>query len=462
MKAPTGNVRFFADGPVARIRVEPGPDGRASIALATRTKAQAFERAAELSRIARSLRGCLKDNLTRDELVELLKAGGEARTEEDLLAVRETVDLILAGEAVSVNGAIAPTFEKFAEEWTTGRLRTAHPDHVRDKDHVRDEQLLRDYINPVVGVVHLPEMTLERCERVMSKLPSRLSARSRRHVAQCLRKVLSLAVYPGRYLATNPIPREWMPKIPKSANKAKSYLYPDEDAKLMACTAIPVERRLAYGILAREGMRASELDQLRWRDVDLERGRVRLDENKTDDPRAWALSPDVVRVLKLWKKFKSGEAGELVLGLDLEGASEWLRGRAWDPKTRKETRHKNDRRGDLRTAGVQRAELFERTKARQPFRVHDLRATFVTVSLANGKTEQWVSDRTGHKSAVMIATYARQARTWEELELGTLRPLDKLLPETRKGHWAVIGPTTVARAGIEPATRGFSVRCSTN
>jgi hypothetical protein len=35
----------------------------------------------------------------------------------------------------------------------------------------------------------------------------------------------------------------------------------------------------------------------------------------------------------------------------------------------------------------------------------------------------------------MIALYWRQARTWEELELGTLRPLDELLPEmTEAAH----------------------------
>src|ERR1019366_144223 len=74
-------------------------------------------------------------------------------------------------------------------------------------------------------------------------------------------------------------------------------------------------------ILTREGMRASELATLKWRDVDLERGRVRLDENKTDDPRAWALAPDVVRTLAWWKKRHAGEANDLVLGLDLHEAS---------------------------------------------------------------------------------------------------------------------------------------------
>jgi integrase len=143
--------------------------------------------------------------------------------------------------------------------------------------------------------------------------------------------------------------------------------------------------------MTREGMRASELASLKWRDVDLQHGRVRLDENKTDDPRAWALSPDVTRTLAWWKKRTDGGDGDFVIRLDLSQGPRWLRGKTWDPKTR----HKKEI-GDLRTAGI---ELFERTASRQPIRLHDLRATFVIVSLANGKTEQLVMDRTGHKSS---------------------------------------------------------------
>jgi integrase len=293
---------------------------------------------------------------------------------------------------------------------------------------------------------------LQDAERVMMRLPVRLAPRSRLIVAQCMRKVLSLAVYPGRYIPSNPIPREWMPKIPKSANKAKSFLYPAEDAKLIACRDVLLERRMAYGILDREGMRASELALLRWRDLDLEHGRVRLDANKTDDPRAWALSPDVARALSWWKKRTGGEEGDRVLrDLNLAHGPRWLRGKTWALKTR----HK-DEIGDLRTAGVTRSELFERSATRQPIRLHDLQATFVTVSLADGKTEQWVTDRTGHKSSQMIALYARQARTWNELALGPLGPLDELLPEMRgrKAGSGETGPTSGGRRGGRGATAG--------
>jgi integrase len=85
-------------------------------------------------------------------------------------------------------------------------------------------------------------------------------------------------------------------------------------------------------------------------------------------------------------------------------------------------------RCDLRRVGVTGPQLFESSETRQRFRAHDLRATFVTIALATGKTETWVSDRTGHDGHTMIDKYRRKARTWNVGELGRL---DQLIPELR-------------------------------
>ena len=64
-----------------------------------------------------------------------------------------------------------------------------------------------------------------------------------------------------------------------------------------------------------------------------------------------------------------------------------------------------DLRAWLQEAGVKRRKLFQRSAERIPLRVHDLRATFVTLALANNKTEAWVMARTGHKTSIMLARY---------------------------------------------------------
>jgi integrase len=415
----TGQIRRGRRVTSARVRVVPN-DAR-WFRLAVTTDEDVAARTALLVSYSARLQGIVP----ADDIATVLTETAAARTPAQMQEAQEAVDALESGEAKTVGAAQSPTFEAFAVEWTSGKLRKKHPDHVREKDHDEDKQILRDRINPHMGRKRLPDVTLEDAENVMRAMDPKLSATTRRHTAQCMRKVFSLAVYPGRHIAANPIPKEWMPKAGKGG-KAKTCLYPAEEAKLLKCAAVLLERRVAYGVLAREGLRASELAGLRWRDVDLVRGSVRLDANKTNDPRAWALSPDVACTLAWWKKRTKGDAGDLVLTLDLTQGPRWLRGKVWDPKTG----HKNER-GDLLTAGVDRAELFERSKVRQPLRLHDLRALFVTTALANGKTEAWVSARTGHRSSQMIATYTRQARLFEELGLGPLLPMDALLPEMR-------------------------------
>jgi len=88
-------------------------------------------------------------------------------------------------------------------------------------------------------------------------------------------------------------------------------------------------------------------------------------------------------------------------------------------------------RTHLKLAGVTRSQLFEANESRLAIRAHDLRATFVTVSLALGKTEAWITDRTGHRSSQMIYAYKRAARTHAELQLGGFKPMWEAIPELR-------------------------------
>lgn len=156
--------------------------------------------------------------------------------------------------------------------------------------------------------------------------------------------------------------------------------------------------------------RSSEVFALRWGDLDLKRGLVRLDENKTDEPRAWALNPHVVKALRYYRR-STCKPHDLVF------------------RHAPGSKDAEILRADLQTAGVTRSELFESSKTRLPFRLHDLRGTFVTVSLANGRTETWAADRTGHRSSQMINTYRRVARTAAEVGVGDLVALDAACPE---------------------------------
>ncbi|WP_437529279.1 tyrosine-type recombinase/integrase [Sorangium sp. So ce726] len=175
--------------------------------------------------------------------------------------------------------------------------------------------------------------------------------------------------------------------------------------------------RIDYGFLIREGMRADEAGQLEWSDVDLDRGAVVLDENKTDDPRAWALSPDVVRALRQWREVCPDKV-RIFVG-------------KWGCNSLPGQNGAARFRDHLRRAGLTRPELFETTDSRLNIRLHDTRATFITIKLANGRTETWISDRTGHRSSGQIHHYKRAARKVAELGLSDFAPLDEAIPELR-------------------------------
>ena len=80
----------------------------------------------------------------------------------------------------------------------------------------------------------------------------------------------------------------------------------------------------------------------------------------------------------------------------------------------------------LGRVGVTRSKLFEQSEERLRFRAHDLRSTFVTLALANGRTDDWVRQRTGHMSFEMLAHYRQAAETVKELDLGWLKPLHEV------------------------------------
>jgi integrase len=341
-----------------------------------------------------------------------LKRAAETATEADFESITAAIRKLCGSASINGKPVVAEvTFKELAERWTSGKLAKEFPDHVKSKvTSDVDEQRLR-VLYPVIGSVPLREFTVQHAKQAMAAVPEGRRPATRRHYAQLINRVLGLAVWPCELIAHNPLPKGFLPRSGK--RPAFSCLRPAEDARLLGCTLVPLEYRLLYGVLAREGMRLSEALGLRWRHLDLEHGAVRLDVNKTGEPRVWALRDDVARVLARLGKDQDGkdrdpDACVLQRGSDKHAK----RFRAW-----------------LKTAGVNRPELFERTPTRRPIRVHDLRATFITIGLASGKSEAWICDRTGHKSSQMVNAYRRAAQTANELGLGELSALDECVPE---------------------------------
>ena len=251
----------------------------------------------------------------------------------------EKVDALTAGEfervAPAKKAGTGPTFGELAYQWVRGELAVKYPDHVeRKRSAYTDLCYLRKYVFPVVEDKPIAEVTLEDYEQVMRDIPTRAGARkvrsaTRRHVAQVMRRVMQLAEYPAKVIARNPIPANAMPRV--RTEVALQYVYPDEDASLLACIAVDEKgiarvdlgRRVLYGFLARAGWRREEalggkveevedavkdpeqaLDEvpaLTWGRLDLRHGVVHLDREKTGRPRPVPIDADVARALEAWR-----------------------------------------------------------------------------------------------------------------------------------------------------------------
>lgn len=322
------------------------------------------------------------------------------------------------------------TVREFAEKhWTNNEMARAYRRRVKHIDHTENIHRLKKHVYPVVfngrpiGDTPLNDFTLDHADYVLAQ-PS-LPERSVRHVAQCMHRLFKLAVYPARILAASPFPPGWLP----SANPTKegSYLYPSEDEAFLALIDVPLVKRLFIGFCAREGLRKTDAARIEWSSLSLDMpeggGHIVLDRTKNGRGASWALDPGTAEALRRWRRICPSER--------------WVFPAEALPRSRRSS-HLGplcvdhiaiDLRDGLKQAGVTREKLFEQNDNRMRLRAHDLRATFITLALANGRTEDWVRTRTGHGSSQMVARYRREAQTVQELKLGWLKPLHLAIPE---------------------------------
>lgn len=406
-------------------------DKRRSFRLgACRTHEEANVRKAVIVDIATRLKRAGQLDLA----VNFCRQAGEA-DEQTLARLVVLMDGVLKGNEhpspPSLPRSASMTVKEFGETlWTNNELARRFQGRVRNIDHTENIRRMKVHVYPVIfkgrsiGDTPLDEFTLDHAEYVLAQ--EKLPRGSLRHVAQCLHRLFKLAVFPARMIVQTPFPPGWLP-APKE-RRARAFLYPSEDAQLMACTKVPLVVRLFLGFSAREGVRRSNVVNLRWTDLVLDGladggGSAVIDRSKNGSDVYWALDPGTAEALRRWRRICPSRI--------------WVFPAAALPGHRAKRENLPLRvdhiagklRDGLKEAGVTRSKLFQNDDKRMHIQAHDLRATFVTLALAGGKTEDWVRIRTGHCSSNMIAKYRRDADTVKELKLGWLQPLHLVLPE---------------------------------
>jgi integrase len=320
------------------------------------------------------------------------------------------------------------TLRAFGKAWTDNELAKQYRGRIRVIDHEENARRLENHVYPImfrgraVGETPIEAFTLDVADHVLAQ-PT-IPAGSLRHVAQIMHRLLKLAVYPVRVIQSSPFPPGWLP--PCIAPKERGYIFPEEDAALMAHVGVPLIWRLFFGFVTREGMRRENAATVEWDNFTLNLsgpGHIVLDETKNGRGASWALDPGTTEALRRWQRICP--PGPWVF--PTEALPRFRRRRSGKPL---HVDHAAEiLRAALKGAGVARPKLFQNGNNRMQLRAHDLRATFVTLSLANGRSEDWVMRRTGHSSSIMLNRYRRESRTAQELGLGWLLPLHEAIPE---------------------------------
>ena len=302
---------------------------------------------------------------------------------------------------------------------------------VRPSSHQTYRGYIDNHINPNIGDIPLEKITSLELQKLYKKLltkgrvdrleakgqPKGLSAKTVRNIHQILSSALKLA-QEQRILHTNPAEGCALPKVEHREIKT-----------------LPVEQFQSFLREAREsgvfelyylelatGLRRGELLGLKWEDIDLERGDLRVRRQIS------RINGEVVEApLKTKNAYRTLPLAEDTVSVLLEqkkkvGSSPWVfpspNGGPISPDSVLHMLHRV-----LKRAGLPKV------------RFHDLRHTFATLALQNGVDIKTVSGMLGHFSAgFTLDTYAhvtsaaqrQAAQTMGNVLSGTVHSLSVL------------------------------------
>lgn len=202
--------------------------------------------------------------------------------------------------------------------------------HLKPSTAASYRSKIDNYLKPALGGLRLQALSPSMLTRVFSEMAASggkdgapLSPRSVEFIRAVLRKALADAVV-DRVIEVNPAVGS---KAPRKDGKPKHITWTGEQQRQFL-TAVKDTRWHPLWMLAlATGMRRGELAALRWADVDLPKGVVRVEHSvtyvdgvrqqttpKNHDRRRVQIDPKTVGVLKAWRKRTAAE--RLALGAD--------------------------------------------------------------------------------------------------------------------------------------------------
>jgi len=310
-------------------------------------------------------------------------------------------------------------------EWLAQWLETVRTE-VSPKTHERYTEIVDNFLAPTFGNLPIVKLAASHLQVAYNGWATGgrrdgkdggLSPRTRRHIHRILNSALVRAVE-QQVLARNPAD-VFRKRLPKVERREMTTLSADQSARLLAAIK---HTRIYWPVLLAisTGMRRGEVFALRWRNVDLDRGSLRVMESleqtktgirfkapKTDRTRAITLPSFAVDELRRLKRQQAEEL--LMLGIRQSGET-LVCGRADGlPLQPQSLTHQFTR-------------LIARVKDLPRVRFHDLRHSHATQLLLTGVHPKIAQERLGH--ATITTTLDLYSHVTETMQSDAAERLD--------------------------------------
>ena len=317
--------------------------------------------------------------------------GDRKDAEKELRRLLRTLD---TGEHVDPTRC---SVKQWLEQWlATAKIETS------PKTSERYGEIVRNFLTPALGNLALTKLAPSHIQKAYNEWatggrldgkPGGLSPQTRRHIHRILRTALSRAVE-QQVIARNPADA-FKKRLPKVERRELVTLTADQSAHLLAAIA---HSRVYWPVLLAlsTGMRRGEILAVRWKNVDLELGTLRVVESleqtktsirfkapKSGRHRAITLPGYAVEELRRLKR----EQAEALLALGVRQTSNTLLCCRGDGEPHQPL-----------SLTYEFARFIRRLKDLPRVRLHDLRHSHATQLLASGVHPKIASERLGHAS----------------------------------------------------------------
>jgi len=359
-------------------------------------------------------------------------------------ARRQTAKIARAAKRMKLEVAAGPTVAAMTTESISGyvdRVFTARSARgLRRQDN--EQARITNHVLPVLlhrKVESMQKVTAADCRAIVEVLDNKAESDevspSTAYQAwslwkwicreSCSSKIAALRVRPDDP-AAGVLPPD------RGSSKARQWLYPEELSALLACERVPVRWRRIYALTTYLCLRAGELGALEAEDVDLQRGRVRVDKamardtkeigpTKTEDTRVLDVPKNILPLLQQLL-IEVGGRGRLLALPPFEDLAANLR-------------------DHIARAGIIRRELTDSSKTSVRLRFHDLRATGISyLAMLPEMTGFDIRDYAGHTELSTTDKYVRRGRKARDSVAAPFGPIPPSLLDVPIGNDRISTP----------------------